>query len=420
MHTFDDLRRLVAHATEPGKTFYREHYRLADDTLALALENIDEWRALPYIDKDVLTRTPLASRQFVPPGIYDHLRASSGTSGKPPVFTPRTYLRAMEYRRQYHDFKKPIIAYMVPAAPYWHEHFAAQGGHAVSAIVLDPKHMDVTARIAKAADADAISTFAYHIIPLGEALKNVGHAERIRFIEICGESCTESLFAYMRKTFLHATIIPFYGSSEVEDSPIGAPCRAITGEEPLSIYHAKPSQYHELIDPHTLAVIEPKTGAEGELVISAYPGEPSAFPLVRYRTGDMVRIVEAHCSTHELRTFTMIGRAELDFIKISGGVVRADEAERALAELGVNVRRFELHHFERQTDSGPKSQLELHVELNSPIDLPALATRFATAFRVAPHYTYTDGVQDGRYLPLFATTQIAARALGKSKKLYKH
>ena len=167
--TFKDLQRIVELCTTPDKSrFYRDLYALDTETPALIIRDEHTWQTLPYVTKDALLKAPLAERIFSGAGTVDHLRASSGTSGKPPLFSPRTYLRGMEYRTEYHDFKNAILAYGVPAAPHWHEHFQASLGHTPRVIVFDPKRPAASVRLAKIAGVDSISTFAFHIMLIGE------------------------------------------------------------------------------------------------------------------------------------------------------------------------------------------------------------------------------------------------------------
>jgi phenylacetate-coenzyme A ligase PaaK-like adenylate-forming protein len=420
MMTFEELQTLVAHCTKPaGPSLYRTLYRMDTGSPARAIRTWDEWRLLPFLTKDSMLATPLAERTFASGYDTDHLRPSSGTSGKPPLFSPRTYLRGMEYRAQYYDFKGAMLAFTVPAMPHWHEYFQTSRGHIPRVVVFDPKNARASVRLARAAGVEAISTFAYHIRPIGDLMQKEDIAKNIRFIEICGEACTHALFEYMRRVFPQATILPFYGSSEVEDSPIGVPCRPITGEEPLAVYHAKGHRLHELIEPETGALVEPEAGAEGELVVTAYPGEPSALPLVRFRTGDTVRVVESKCPRHHTWSFTVVGRVELDFIKVPGGVLRADEAERVMRLLGDRVSdRFQLHTYERETSKGSKIQVEISVEVKEGTDLSLLATDIARHLRVNPSLTYAEGVTNGRYLPLVCTP--FNPPVGKIKRLVAH
>ncbi|MBI5457497.1 phenylacetate--CoA ligase family protein [Candidatus Kaiserbacteria bacterium] len=421
MLSFEELRVLLERCTETsGVSFYRNLYGMAPESPARTIRDLDDWTSLPFVTKDALIASPLRERLFIPLSEVDHLRTSSGTSGKPPLFSPRTFLRNMEYRFTYHDFKKPILSYTVPAMPHWHQHVQESHGFPARVVTFDPKNAEACVRLAKAAGADSMSLFAFHIPLVAEHMKRHGIAHRIRFIEIAGEACTKLLFEFMRETFPNATILPFYGSSEVEDCPIGMPCRPITGEEPLSVYHAKRSHYHELVDPDTLAPVQVISGAEGELVITAYPGEPSSFPLIRYRTGDIVRVVGDHCEQHGTWSFTVLGRVGMDFLKVPGGVLRADEIERVLRTMPERVSdRFELHCSEEKTLTGPKLKPILHVEIRGEVDLTTLAQDIARNLRVAPSFTYNDGVGKGRYLPLVCAP-LGTSTHGKTRRLSMH
>lgn len=414
--TFEQLQSLVARCTQPDSpSLYRTLYGMSADLPAREISSWDEWRALPFLSKTQMLETPLRERHFGDRFCTDHLRASSGTSGKPPVFSPRTYLREMSYRTQYHDFSAPMLAFVVPAMPHWHEYFQQSLGKTAQVIAYDPVRPAASVRLARLAGADSISTFAYHLTTIGEHMEKEGMAKRIRFIELCGESCSPGLFDYLRRTFPNATLLPFYGSTEVEDSPIGVPCRPITGEMPLSVYHAKQSQYHELIDPETGKTLEILDGTEGELVISAYPGEPSAFPLIRYRTGDMVRVVETRCSVHGTWSFTVLGRKELDFVKVPGGTLRVDETQRVVRLMAPRIGpEFELHFFEASASA------ELQVDAAPDEDLDALARDIAALLRINETTTYAQQVAQGRFQPLRCVRRSKDKGAGKAKRLVKH
>ena len=420
MLDFNQLKALVAHATKKeGGQFYRRLYRMPADAPAMNITSLDEWHALPVVTKDDLIACPLEERSFLPLSELDHLRASSGTSGKPPLFSPRTHVRGMEYRLQHHDFKNAFLGFTVPLMPHWHEQFQAEHGNPVPVVVHDPKRPAVTARLAAAAGVDAFSVFAYHVVPLGEEMKKVGMNERITFIEITGEICSRVQYDYIRVTFPHAKILQSYNSSEVEDAHIGMPCKPIDGTEPLAVYHAKETHYLELMDATNGKVLNPSAGVEGDLLVTAYPGESASFPLIRFRIGDTARVVEETCP-HGTWSFTILGRTDMDFLKVPGGILRADEIARVLKRMPERVSDvFELHASEIATPSGPQLKVVLHVETRGDADLTALAADISDMMRVAPSMTYADGVAGGRYLPL-TCEQLKLMPAGKTKRIIRN
>jgi hypothetical protein len=402
MLSFTQLQELLKAATSPsaGSAFYRHFYTLLPGEGALNVPTPEAWQALRPLTKDDLIASPLSERSFLPLGSLDHLRTSSGTSGKPPLFSPRTHVRAMDYRLSYHDFKGAFMAYTVPMMPHWHERFMEEYGFSPRVITYDPRFPRGSARLARIAGVEGVSLFVYHVQAAGEALKEEGIAERIRFFEITGEVCTRALYEYLRSSFPNAVIVQSYNSSEVEDAHMGIPCKAMNGTEPLAVYHGKDTHYLELIDPETGAPVAAKKGAEGDLLVTAYPGEPSSFPLIRFRIGDTVRVIEERCP-HGTWSFTVLGRTDMDFLKVSGGVLRADEVARVLRLFPERVTdRFSLRCAETPTERGPLLSAILSVETIGDTDLEALAHEVAERLRVNPELTWTQGVAQGRFLPL--------------------
>lgn len=393
---------LVRHCTDTAASsgFYRRLYGMGPHEGPKEISTPTEWGSLPPIQKDDLIAMPLWERSFLPLGLLDHLRASSGTSGKPPLFSPRTHVRGMEYRLGFHDFKRPFMSYTVPMMPHWHERFQREHGRNPLVVVYDPTAPEASARLARIAGVDALSLFVYHMPAAAQALSHEGLGENIRFIEITGEICTRALYEHLRNTFPHATIVQSYNSSEIEDAHIGMPCKPIDGSEPLAVYHPKESHYLEIIDPYSGLVLEPKAGTEGDLLITAYPGEPAAMPLLRFRIGDTVRIVEERCP-HGSFSFTVLGRTGMDFLKVAGGVLRADEVARALRLFSDRVTdRFSLRVREVHTDRGPLLSPLLEVELKGTPNMEVLAGDIAAQLRIGPTMTWQRGVEEGRFLPL--------------------
>ncbi len=420
MLDFTQLQKLAVHATKPGAAFYRKLYGIKDGAPPLVLDTLLQWHALPFVTKDSLIDMPMAERSFLPIEQLDHVRASSGTSGKAPLFSPRTHVRNMEYRLRYHDFKKPFMSFTVPLMPYWHEQFQKEHGGSPLVVVYDPKNPELSVRIAKAAGIDAVSLFIHHAQAAAAELKRQGIHEQIRFLEITGETCSLTLYRYLRETFPQATIVQSYGASEVEDVHIGMPCKPLDGTEPLSVYHPKDTHYLEIVDPSTGEVLEPKKDVEGDLLISAYPGEPSAFPLLRMRIGDTVRVVEEVCP-HGSWSFTVLGRTDMDFVKIAGGVLKADEVSRVLRLFPNETSdRYVLHCYTVDTSTGPLFKPVLELEIKQNASPEALAEKIAEELRVAPSFTYADGVAEKRYLPLTCTQKDTTVQAKKQLRIVVH
>lgn len=145
-----------------------------------------------------------------------------------------------------------------------------------------------------------------------------------------------------------------YGSSVVLGPGIAGECGAHVG---LHLY--EDFFLAEIIDPATGAVLEP--GATGELVITTLARE--AFPLIRYRTGDLTRISDGLCPcgrTH-LRLEGFFGRTD-DSIKVKGVSVSPESIRRILAAEGVETRT-QLHIYRE----GPYERANVLLEVGEKL-----------------------------------------------------
>lgn len=415
--TFEELQSLVETCTGPrASSFYKHLYGRTDDDAPLRIASWVDWRALPTFTKDDLLRTSMRARTFEPHENIDSILVSSGTSGKPPVFSPFGLNDGYGFRKEYHDFRGAALASIPPVTKKEWE--LSHINPEARVVALDPKRADASITIAEAANVDSLLVASFHIPLVGEKLAARGLAQRIRYIEIAGEPCTVSLFRYIRRTFPNAVIMSDYGSTDVETSPIGTLCHPIDGTEPLEVFHGNTNTYLELVDESTGSPIDPTEGAEGSLLITSYAGPNATFPLIRYRIGDSVRVAQTRCAKHGTWSFHILGRTEMDFIKVPGGLLRADEVERVLRTFGKGVTdRFELHYIEKPSENGLKILVRLCVETTGTVDFEELARHVSSHMRIAPTFSYADGVVRGIFLPIECVALSAPATSGKRKRM---
>ena len=121
-----------------------------------------------------------------------------------------------------------------------------------------------------------------------------------------------------------------YGSSVVMGPGIAGECSAHDGMHVYEDFFIA-----EVVDPDTSTVLGP--GKKGELVITTLMRE--AFPLIRYRTGDITMIKQGTCPcgrTH-MRLQDFYGRLD-DTIKIKGVSVSPERILQILKAQGVETR----------------------------------------------------------------------------------
>jgi len=409
------LATLVA---SPYSDFYRELYNVPAGSVP-NLHTWDDWQLVPHFSKEAFLERPVREYTFVPQEKVEAIYYTSGTSGKLPAFISwLNYAGSYDYRRAFYNFQGAVLTSI--KAQHRSDLFLADMGSNSLSVNFDGKHVRACVALAKAMGVDALGVHTFTVQALGEEMKRVGMNQNIKLIDFVGETCSLMLYSYMRETFPNAKIISFYSMTEAEGI-VAKPCRELSDEEAYTIVHVNDGFHIDLIDPATGNAVEPVAGVEAEVLITDLGSIERGFPLVRYRPGDTVRVVDTKCKEHGTWTFTVLGKTASDFMLVPGGQLRADEIERVLRLMPQDVSDyFEMHRYDTGTKERPMLMVELKVQPTHEIDLVALAAKIAKELRVAPGRTYQDGVAEGRYVPLVCTVLTENLGERKHKRMFKH
>lgn len=156
------------------------------------------------------------------------------------------------------------------------------------------------------------------------------------------------------ESLLGIDALDIYGLSEVMGPGVAMECR----EEKNGLHVWEDHFLMEVVDPETGAVLPP--GALGELVFTSLTKQ--AFPVIRYRTGDLASIIDAPCScgrTHR-RMSRIAGRVD-DMLIVRGVNVFPQEVE---AEL-LAVPQLAPHYQIVLSRQGALDTMEVHAEWRS-------------------------------------------------------
>ncbi|MEW6720836.1 MAG: phenylacetate--CoA ligase [Thermodesulfobacteriota bacterium] len=175
----------------------------------------------------------------------------------------------------------------------------------------------------------------------------------------CGLFGAEPWSEAMRKEIerkLHISAIDIYGLSEVIGPGVSSECL----EEKHGLHVFEDHFIPEIIDPDTGKVLP--RGELGELVFTTITKE--AFPVIRYRTRDISRLIDAPCAcgrTH-VRMERISGRTD-DMLIIRGVNVFPSQIEAVL----IAVEGVEPHYQLIVTREESLDVLEVQVEVNESI-----------------------------------------------------
>lgn len=172
----------------------------------------------------------------------------------------------------------------------------------------------------------------------------------LKFAILGAEPWTEAMRQRI-ETALQVSAVDIYGLSELTGPGVAIECD-----------HAKDG-LHVFEDFFYLEVVDPKTGDAvpagtlGELVLTTLAKE--AMPMVRYRTGDLVSLIEEPCScgrTHR-KISRVVGRTD-DMLVVRGVNVFPSEIERVMLNLSTALEPT----YQLAWEDGPMPRLVLEVE----------------------------------------------------------
>ncbi|UQX55839.1 AMP-binding protein [Cytobacillus pseudoceanisediminis] len=158
----------------------------------------------------------------------------------------------------------------------------------------------------------------------------------------------------MRKTLeakLGVKACDIYGLSEVLGPGVAMECH----ESQDGLHIAEDHFYAEVIDPKKMTPL--RNGEEGELVFTSLTKE--AFPVIRYRTGDIASLSKEKCvcGRTTLRMSRVKGRID-DMLNVNGVNVFPSEIERCILQMP----ELSPHYHIQVYNKGSLKVLELHAE----------------------------------------------------------
>jgi phenylacetate-CoA ligase len=221
---------------------------------------------------------------------------------------------------------------------------------------------------------DAIMVTPSYMMALLEGFKKAGLDARdssLRYGIFGAEPWTNAMRTEIENAFeLDATDI--YGLSEVIGPGVAQEC--VETKDGLHIW--EDHFYPEIIDPHTGEVLP--DGSKGELVFTSLTKE--AFPIIRYRTRDLTRLLPGTARPGMRRMEKVTGRSD-DMIILRGVNVFPTQIEELLlaTEWGSGHYQIEL------TRPGLMDEATIHAEPRSALwddlDVDGEAERLASRIK---------------------------------------
>lgn len=167
------------------------------------------------------------------------------------------------------------------------------------------------------------------------------------------EAWSEEMRSMLEKK-LKLKAVDIYGLSEIMGPGVAIECY----EAQDGLHIAEDHFLVEVINPDTLEPVP--DGEDGELVFTSLTKE--AFPIIRYRTGDIASInrEKCICGRTTTRMSRVKGRTD-DMIIVRGVNIFPSEIERVLLQIEGLGPHYQIHLVKK----GTMDNVELHVEIDS-------------------------------------------------------
>lgn len=338
------------------------------------IKSLKDIRKLPYTVKQDLRDTYPFGMFTVPKKDLIRIHASSGTTGKPTVvgytrkdmdlWTELVSRIAVMGGATSDDVAQISFGYgMFTGALGLHYGLENIGASVIPASAGNTDKQLMYMRDFGATLLVATPSYALHI---GEVAKQKGIDPakdlNIRIGLFGGEGMTEPMRDEMHKLWGNQMMATQnYGMSELIGPGAAGECLELQGMH-INEDHFIP----EIIDPDTGEVLP--AGEKGELVVSCITKE--ALPLIRYRTGDVSRLMyePCPCGRTTVRMENISGRSD-DMLIIRGVNVFPSQIEEVL----LKVEEIGPHYEIIVSREGHLDEMEIKVELADPSLLDSYA-----------------------------------------------
>ena len=339
----------------PYSSFYKDKYKKAGVKSIKSIKTWEDFDKLLYLTRDEIVEAGPNKFFFFPRNKINEIGFSSGTTNQDfplILFQSRYQNKVLKLRHQrYFDLKIKSNLMLFPILPgqlrFRLQDFMWKNG--TTNALGDTNNLELSAKIAARLEIDAIQTTPTILYYFTDFLKKTYDLGKIKLIYIAGEFCSKQKEQYFKENFKNAYIEFGYGGMETRGR--GYRCKFMR-LKPSSLFHRlRDSYYYETIN----------TLGQEELVLTSLVKEGAA--VIRYKTGDAVKLYEEECQCGENQSIEVFGRLESDSLKIQGTIIYAEFIHEALLPFSRTLASLDwkLHVWEEEINSKLLPKLELHL-----------------------------------------------------------
>ena len=392
--TFDFL------VNNPYSSFYKDKYKRAGVKFK-SIKSFEQFNSLPYLTKDELLKVNPYNFVFLPLNKINHVVMTSGTTNQN---NPLMLLMNVKSRPKWNNYKRwklfidlKIKNHMLlyPGSSAAHRLAVNYGAtnKGIVNLIGDISNLTLSAKLAKRIEIESIETTAsilYLFIPY---LKKEYDLNKIKIIYLGGEYTSEQKYRYLQKTFKNAKFIFDFGS--IETGGIAMGCEHLLKKGPRFL-HPLDFVYLEIFNHKE----------EGELVVTGIEIGKSPY-LLRYRTGNHVRLINYNCPCGEKQLIEVFGKIGHDVISVQGTFIYSDHVHGLLSSYSnyLQTGDFRLHVYEVIKTNKIMTRLVLQLILKKDVGNQEIIKReilngISSKLFLTAKNTLADLVEKQIYMPL--------------------
>lgn len=374
-------------------SFYRNKYKKAGVGLANGVKTVEDFEKIPFLTKEEILESDPAERFFLPWEEFSSVAISSGSLKGPESISviyrgkPFEELKERVNKRNLKSFMYLLpppqgSGSMLRLNEVWNKKKTVR-------VLGDVYNLPLSAKIASKIKLDSLISspgILYFFLPF---LERETDLDNIKYITLVGEMCTNAKARLFKQKFKNAEFFYSYGISEAQER-FGFSCPHLNTLE-TNLFHPSSDFYFE--------VLESKEFVATTLI-------KNSFPLIRYKTGDLVEIEDLQCRCGKKQVLRFIGRAGFESAKVHGTIIYAHLLDDALESVGSLLRSNKWQLLIREEALGvkimPKLTLRLVLEKGkeSQEDRSVIAKRISENFLISSSKTLSNLVSQGMFLPL--------------------
>lgn len=410
-HIITSINRLINFVLEnPYSDFYRKKYK------NLKINNIksyNDFEKIPYLTKNEILAVPISERIALKDEQITHYSISSGTVNNKKIYiSPRTNqvfsdTDGLISKKKLNSINAQKIMLLIP--PFQMINLLIKilfSDIKIKIISGDINNLKLSAKIIKDLEVDCILLSPTILLFLIENLEMINFDfKKIKLITLKGEYCSSEKINFFRSKFPCALIYSHYAFVEASES-VAYQCDYLSLKNKPNLFHPVEGALIEINNVESSHYCG--NDDVGELIYTNL-NTKSPFPLIRYKTGDMAKLLPSNCKCGNKYYLMLEGRYGSDIIKFHGVTLYSEIISNALNDsISYIEPRFQMHIYERKIHDTIKPELELHIKLkneyakykNDKDFKENIAKKISYGLKLSSNKKLSDLVENNLFLPL--------------------